>query len=74
LARPWIAALTPLPFAVLLRLTFHGPWIEIGSAALYLAGYFLAWRIFGLDQSDRAVLDQLFKRKSAVTPAATGGD
>ena len=74
LARPWIAALAPLPFAVLLRLTLHGPWMEIASAALYLAGYFLAWRIFGLDQSDRAVLDQLFKRKSAVTPPATGED
>ena len=72
LVKPWIAALAPLPFALLLRLAFSGPWLELASAVLYLAGYFIAWRIFGLDESDRAVLDRLFKRKSATAATIAG--
>jgi hypothetical protein len=74
LAKPWIAALAPLPFALLLRLTLPGPWLELAAVALYLAGYFIAWRVFGLDQSDRAVLDRLFKRKRSTAVAVGGGE
>jgi hypothetical protein len=74
LVKPWIAALAPLPFGLLLRLTIQGPWAELASAAVYLAGYFIAWRVFGLDQSDRAVLDRLFKKKSSTAAPVAGGE
>ena len=66
LVKPWLAALAPLPLALLLRFTIHGWWSELAAAGLYLAGYFFVWRLIGLDPSDHAVLDQLFKRKEAV--------
>jgi O-antigen/teichoic acid export membrane protein len=74
LVKPWMAALAPLPFVLLLRVPLHGPWKEVASATLYLAGYFIAWRIFGLDQSDRAILDRLLKRKSSAVVAGAGGE
>jgi hypothetical protein len=40
---------------------------ELPAAGLYAGAYILAWRIIGLDQSDRAVLDRLFKRDGAPT-------
>jgi stage V sporulation protein B len=70
LLKPWIAACIPLPFAVLLRWMSHQWWLDLAAAALYLAGYFIAWRFIGLDPNDRAVLDQLFKRKSARSALA----
>jgi O-antigen/teichoic acid export membrane protein len=63
LVKPWVAALAPLPVALLIRFALHGWWSELAAAGVYLAGYFIAWRVFGLDPNDRAVLDQLFKRK-----------
>lgn len=74
LLKPWIAALVPLPFALILRYTSHAWWSDLAAAGLYVAGYFIAWRAIGLDRSDRAVLDQLFKKKkSADAIAAEGG-
>ncbi|HXA08609.1 MAG TPA: oligosaccharide flippase family protein [Chthoniobacterales bacterium] len=64
LFKPWIAALLALPCALLLRWVSPAWWSDLAAAALYLAGYFIAWRIIGLEPNDRAVLDQLFKRKS----------
>jgi len=55
-----------LPLALLVRFVIHGWWSELTAAALYLVGYFIAWRVLGLDPSDRAVLDQLFERKKAL--------
>jgi O-antigen/teichoic acid export membrane protein len=63
LLKPWIAACIPLPFAVLVRWMSHWWWLDLAAAALYLAGYFITWRVIGLEPNDRAVLDQLFKRK-----------
>jgi O-antigen/teichoic acid export membrane protein len=65
LVKPWVAALAPLPVALLIRFAIQGWWSELAAAGVYLAGYFIAWRVFGLDPNDRAVLDQLFKRKKA---------
>ncbi len=65
LFKPCVAALAPLPLALLVRFTIHGWSSELAAAGLYLAGYFIAWRIFGLDPSDRVVLDQLLERKKA---------
>ena len=64
LFKPWIAALVPLPFALLVRWMVPGVWSSLFAAALYLAGYFLTWRLIGLEPNDRAVLDQLFKKKA----------
>jgi O-antigen/teichoic acid export membrane protein len=64
LFKPWIAALIALPCGVLLRWVSQAWWSDLAAAALYLAGYFIAWRIIGLDPSDRAVLAQLFPKKS----------
>ncbi len=66
LIKPWLVALAPFPLALLVRFMIHGWLSELTAAALYLAGYFIAWRVFGLDPSDRAVLDQLFERKKAL--------
>jgi O-antigen/teichoic acid export membrane protein len=63
LAKPWTPALIPLPFALLVRWQSHGWRLDLVSAAVYLAGYFIIWRVIGLEPNDRAVLDQLFKRK-----------
>jgi hypothetical protein len=63
LVKPWIATLIPLPFALIVRFASHAWWSDLGATALYIAGYFVAWRIIGLDPNDRAVLDQLSKKK-----------
>src|SRR5207253_7123125 len=60
LIKPWIAALMPLPIALALRLSLHGIVWELVAALTYVAGCLLAWRIIGLDRSDRAILDHLF--------------
>ncbi|MGI8889698.1 MAG: oligosaccharide flippase family protein [Chthoniobacterales bacterium] len=70
LIKPWIAAFVPLPFGLLMLWLGHERWREIMAAALYLAGYFVTWRVIGLEPNDRAVLDQIFRRK-AQTSAAT---
>jgi O-antigen/teichoic acid export membrane protein len=56
LIKPWGAALSALPPALLVRLTAAGTPGEILSAIVYLAGYFVAWRLIGLDPNDRAVV------------------
>ncbi len=63
LLKPWLAALVPLPFALCLRVTLHGKIWAFASALLYLAGYLATWRVIGLDRRDRAVLDNLYRRK-----------
>ena len=55
----------PLPFALVMRLGLRGFVWELAAAGLYVGAYILAWRIIGLDQSDRALLDRLFKREGA---------
>jgi len=66
--RPWIAALIPLPFVLTLRLGHHAWWFELLVGALYLGGYFLVWHFIGLDKSDRAIVDHLFKKRRASVP------
>jgi O-antigen/teichoic acid export membrane protein len=63
LFKPWVAALVPLPFALALRFVSHAWWGDLATAGLYLAGYFMTWRLIGLEPNDRAVLDQLFKKR-----------
>jgi O-antigen/teichoic acid export membrane protein len=65
LIKPWMAALIALPCALLLRLSLGGRNWELAAAGVYLAGYFIAWRIIGLDRRDYAVLDHLLKRETA---------
>jgi O-antigen/teichoic acid export membrane protein len=72
LFKPWIAALVPLPFAVLFRFVSHAWWHDLAAAGLYLAGYFVTWRVIGLEPNDRAVLDQLFKKKTAESLVGEG--
>jgi O-antigen/teichoic acid export membrane protein len=68
LIKPWVAAIIPLPFALTLRLTFRGTMIELGAAAFYVCSYLIVWRVIGLDRSDRAVLDHLFKKEKPASP------
>lgn len=73
LIKPWVAALLPLPLATLVRVSLGGVGFELAAACVYSAGYIVAWRIIGLDRSDRAVLDRLFPRyKRAVFAPANG--
>ena len=62
LVKPWLAALAALPAALLVRLTASGTAPELGAAAIYVAGYALAWRAIGLDAGDREVLRNLLQR------------
>jgi stage V sporulation protein B len=62
LLKPWLAALAALPGALLVRAIGSGTAPELGAAAIYLASYVLAWRVIGLDASDREVLRNLFRR------------
>jgi O-antigen/teichoic acid export membrane protein len=65
LIKPWLVALLALPPALAMRLTLHGIGWELLAGVVYVAACLLAWKIIGLDKSDRAVLDQLFKREKA---------
>ena len=71
LVKPWIAAFAPLPVALIARVVVEGWWCEPVAVSIYLGAYFLAWRLIGLEGSDGAVLDQLFKRKPAAAPASS---
>ena len=62
LIKPWAAALAALPLALLVRLTAAGTPGEIVSALVYLAGYLVAWRLIGLDPSDRAIVAHFWGR------------
>ena len=66
LAKPWAAALIALPLAVAVRFAGAGLAGQLAAGALYLVGYAVAWRVIGVDASDRDVLDRLFRR---VRPA-----
>ncbi len=59
--KPWLAALAALPFALIVRLSFRGTLLELTAAAAYLGAYLIAWRLIGLDKSDRAVIDHLLR-------------
>ncbi len=65
LVKPWIAASVPVPLALLVFWLGRGRWVELVAAAVYLAGYFIIWRLIGLEPNDRAVLDQLLRKKRA---------
>ncbi|MEP7071557.1 MAG: polysaccharide biosynthesis C-terminal domain-containing protein, partial [Verrucomicrobiota bacterium] len=69
LLKPWVAALAALPCALLFRFLLRGIGFELAAAGIYLVGYFLVWKIIGLDPSDRAVLDHL-RRKTETSPVA----
>jgi len=62
LVKPWLAATAALPVALVVRLLASGAAPELGSAALYLVCYTMAWRVIGLDANDREVLRHLFRR------------
>ncbi|MGI8437784.1 MAG: lipopolysaccharide biosynthesis protein [Chthoniobacterales bacterium] len=66
LLKPWWAALLALPLALLVVFFSRGSLGQILAAAVYLSGYFLAWRFIGLDRSDREVLDHLLGRKTCA--------
>jgi len=63
IAKPWVAAAAALPLALAVRLAGVGTLVELAAAAVYLIGYVTAWRVIGLDPSDREVLAHLFHRK-----------
>lgn len=68
LIKPWIVALMALPPALVIRLSLPGIAWELIAGIVYIAGCLVAWRIIGLDRSDHAVLDQLFKRQKPQAP------
>jgi O-antigen/teichoic acid export membrane protein len=70
LAKPIGAALVALAPALAVRLSTHGLAMQLVSAGLYLATYVAAWRVIGLDASDRALLDHLLGRRSAAATIA----
>jgi stage V sporulation protein B len=60
LIKPWVAALAGLPLAILLRASVPGLAAEAGAALIYILGYLSAWRVLGLEPSDRAVVAHLW--------------
>ena len=59
LARPWALAIAALPPALLVRVLVDGRQGEAISGVVYALGYFVAWRIAGLEPEDRAVISRL---------------
>jgi O-antigen/teichoic acid export membrane protein len=60
LVRPWALAIAALPPALLVRVLFDGRQWEAAAGVLYALGYFIAWRIAGLEPEDRAVISRLW--------------
>jgi O-antigen/teichoic acid export membrane protein len=63
LVRPVVAFLIALAPALPLKLLMHGRPAEFASGLTFLAAYFAAWKVIGLEATDRAVLRQLFERR-----------
>jgi O-antigen/teichoic acid export membrane protein len=63
LVKPWLAAGAALPLALLVRMLTHGALLELAAGVVYLGGYVAAWRVIGLDPSDREVLSHLLQRR-----------
>jgi O-antigen/teichoic acid export membrane protein len=61
LARPAVAFAIALAPAVPLRLLMHGWRGELAAGLVFLAAYVTAWKVIGLEDSDRVVLRQLLK-------------
>jgi O-antigen/teichoic acid export membrane protein len=68
--KPWAAALAALPPAVAIRWFMAGPLAELAAACVYVAGYLAAWKLVGIEPSDREVLAHLFLRRPAADDAA----
>ena len=62
LVRPWALAIAALPPALLVRVLFDGRQWEAASGVLYGLGYFIAWRIAGLEPEDRVIVGRLLGR------------
>jgi O-antigen/teichoic acid export membrane protein len=60
LARPAVAFALAFAVALPLRLLIEGWRGELVSGLVFLAGYVAAWKIIGLEESDREVLRQLW--------------
>ena len=64
LGRPLAAGGVAIVPAAALRMA-GGAWAELGSAALFLGLYALAWMWLGPDPEDRQVWQRLFRRRAA---------
>ena len=60
LARPAVAFASSFALALPLRLLIDGWPGELASGLTFLAGYVVAWKIIGLEETDRVVLRQLW--------------
>jgi O-antigen/teichoic acid export membrane protein len=69
LTKPWIAASVALVPGLLVRGATVSVAGHLAAGAAYLAAYVLAWRMIGLDDSDRAVFDHLLRRRRAASSA-----
>jgi O-antigen/teichoic acid export membrane protein len=63
LVRPVVAFLIALVPACPLRLVIAGRPGEVAAGLTFLAAYFAAWKVIGLEETDRAVLRQLFAKR-----------
>ena len=63
LVRPAVAFAIALAPALPLRLLIDGRPGEYASGLTFLAAYVAAWKVIGLEKTDRAVLRQLFERR-----------
>ena len=64
-ARPIVACLAATLLALPLRILILGWRGEVLAGLTFLALYLTAWRLIGLEESDRTVLQQLWKKKRA---------
>lgn len=63
LLRPAVAFAIALLPAIPLRLLIASRPGELAAGLTFLAAYFAAWKVIGLEESDRVVLRQLLKRR-----------
>jgi O-antigen/teichoic acid export membrane protein len=63
LTKPWVAAVVALMPGVLVRVAAPGQAGQLGAGAVYLLAYVAAWRLIGLDPSDRAAFRYMLGRR-----------
>jgi O-antigen/teichoic acid export membrane protein len=63
LVRPVVAFAIALVPAWPLRFLIQGRAGEVAAGLTFLASYFAAWKVIGLEETDRAVLRQLFAKR-----------
>jgi O-antigen/teichoic acid export membrane protein len=67
LSKPVIATALALPLALAARAATSASAGQVLSVSVFLVGYIAAWRSLGIEDADRQVIEQLFRRPRPAT-------